>query len=96
MGPKTHLASKAYMPSWAEEKGVCGLGLGRWGRQVTLRWKRKCLVSKCLLAHEYTMGHRVDSTLDPGEAPPSHLAQVLVDISGDCSVLGTSPSSKFF
>ena len=33
------------------------------GRQLTQRWKSKLLVKICLLGHEGSVGHRVDSGL---------------------------------
>ena len=41
--------------------GGRGMGLGKGERQFAQRWKRKCLVNKCLLGHAETMEHRVDT-----------------------------------
>lgn len=46
-----------------EDVGDRGLVLWWGGKQLTWRWKSKCLVNKCLLGQAETMGHRDISDL---------------------------------
>ena len=56
-----------------------------------------CLVNKCLMGQEETMGHTVDSDLQaPPKFFPPHQAHVLCRYSNDSSVSVIGPLSKFF
>ena len=52
-------------PSSAKERMLKGKGLGfqRERKAIDTVMKNKCLVNKCLLGHEGTMGYQEDSDL---------------------------------
>ena len=71
------------------------MGLRKGERQFAQRWKRKCLVNKCLLGHVETMEHRVDTIQACPPRPLNIQPTLFVGVSGDISIQGTGPPSKF-
>ena len=88
---KYHLQLKA-----KEDVGVRGLGHQRGGRQLTWRWKSKCLVDKCLLGQrQWDTERNFNKQTLLGFTLSTCLVPTIV-MYGDSSLPGTGPPSTFF